>query len=440
MTGKIGKWAIILGTIVNSLILVIGILFWYDFLLEIPFESFYYPLLMSMSLVSSLFCVFLGWICVQVTKKETEQAVNENNIAVFFKSYLYVWVVVALFICIFGFMFLDFRITIMSGTILACAIFNGVAWIGTAIVCVLIWAAFNAWKNSELIGVIVALIALIVLIATLTFVGILYKTGEDYAKDYAYPYVHEEYVSEVVVHEVYEEDYDEDYEDGYEGYYEEWDYDSEDRYDLAFRFLKYRLDFEDSSSPIDLLRCWRHYSWEAESGWGEEEYIERRSNFSDVDDFLKSKSSFYSVYDESIADNDKMFPLAALYLKGWDVGVSAYKKSGAQACVKALLWAYDDIYSYSNSVEILEEMYDIMCEEVPEYYIGDEMASYRYPKLAVYMSPQVQEKMEGLSGDCTTWCDQVLLAWAYSFWARRYNDGVDTGAYTVLKIIDKFYD
>ena len=436
MTGRIGKWALILGAIVNLLIFLMGILFDYDLLPTIPIKSLYYPFLISIPIVSSLLCLFLGWICVKVSKKETTQAINENNITVFFKSYLYVWVVVATLIFIFGFVFLDFRIT-LSRVVLVSTILNGIIWIATVIVCVLIWAAFNAWKNSEVIGVIIALIALIILVGTLTVVGLLYKEGENHEYDnYDYSSYYEE---DVPVEEVYEGDYTDDYEEGYDE--PDYDYDSEDKYDLAYRFFKYRLDIENTSDPVELVRSWKEYSWMSKSNWGEEEYNEELQSFRDANDFFKSKSYFYYIYDELLTNNNKISSLANHYLNGWDMSIDAYQKSGAKVCVKLLLEAHDVIYSHSNRDKILEEMYDIMCEEIPENDLGDDMVSYRYPKLFAYMSPQMQEYAKGLGGDWTTaWNERLMSSWAYSFWARRYKDGVDKGAYKVLKVIDKFYN
>ena len=432
MTVRIGKLALILGVIVNLLIFFVGILYDFELLPKVSLNNLYYPFLMCIPLVSSLLCLLLGWIFVKVSKKEAKP--TENNIAVFFKSHLYVWMLVSGLILIFGFVSLDFRVD-SPRVILVCTALNGVAWISTVIVCILIWAAFNAWKNSEVVGVIIALIALIILVGSLTIIGLLYAEGKNHAKyhsDYSSDYGEYDMPAEEVYEVVYPDDYY--YEDG--GYDWDYDYNSEDKYDLAYRFLKYRLDLNNPSRPADLLMCWKNYSWRAESEWGEEQYIEKLSDFEDSEDFYKCKNYFYYVYDECSQDNDKIASLSGHYLNDWDMGIDKYKKSGAQACVKLLLLAHDDIYSNSNSDEILGKIYNVMSES-EEF---EDLVSDTYPKLAAYMSSKTLEKMKELETNCDTqWCNDLLSGWAYSFWARRHNSGVDKGAYKVLKAIDKFY-
>ena len=162
-----------------------------------------------------------------------------------------------MFIFIFRFVFLNFRINLTHEAILVCTILNGVAWLGTVIVCILVWAAFNAWKNSEVIGVIIALIAFIILMVTLTLVGLIYYEGEKH-KYIEYSSEDEEYEP---IEEIYEGDYTDDSEEDFDN--PEYDYDSKDKYDLAYRFFKYRLDTENSPDPVYLLSNWKEYSMRA---------------------------------------------------------------------------------------------------------------------------------------------------------------------------------
>ena len=122
----------------------------------------------------------------------------------------------------------------------------------------------------------------------------------------------------------------------------------------------------------------------------------------------------------------------------YDVSLSSsvYRRSGMKFLVNALVISHDDIYSNYNSTETLNDMYLIMNGDENGY--GDVMVSDRYPELKKYMSDEAFEKMKRTDYR-NEWQDKFIASWAYSFWARRHNDGVDKAAYKILKAIDRLY-
>ncbi len=430
MSEKIGKWHLIFGAVSILLLLSYGFL-QKGILPSLQIENIPFYVLLAVPLTSALLCLLLAWIVSAQTKKSNRNEAGnkpDNNISIFFKSYLYLWTIVALAIAGAGALYHNYVAANPDSDILVAMIAMSIAWTGTIIVCILIWAAFNIWKSNEVIGVIVGLIGILLLAVTGFTTAYFYNeicTTEDSSSTYYGDYDGgDDYEAAAV-------EPSEDYED----YEADRVYSDYELYDNSFTFMKYKLNIESVYDPVQLLRYWKYYGWHPE-------YDEDRG-ISSYRHYRECEDCFDKQYDNAYNDSEALQSLSDFYANNLTdyLTPETYQQSGAKNLVKMLLIAREDIYSHENKNDILNNMYDVMCEEVPEAYQDDIMVSCRYPKLYPYMSIEAGAQIVANSGEnATDWEKQTLAAWAYSFWARRHHDGVDGTAFKILKTIDKLYN
>jgi len=435
-TEKIGKISLILGAVLSILLIIAGFIIKQTDLFSSIFDddrgNFFLFMLMPFTVM--FISHLTAWlICLKTKKNNEPQKEESNKIAVFFKSYLYLWSIVTILIAVCGFIFWDENVKLLSTVFLINALIMGVVWFCTVIVCIMIWAAFNAWKANEFVGVIVAIISFIMFAGTIVLAGVLY---DYYANDFKVREYDEFYAQEYGEYDENTEYVEYEYEDEYddENYVYEED-DNETDLEKAFRFMKHRLELEHQQRAIDLIRNWGWYNS------GRDNYDKYNENFNGKRDFINCKNIFYSLKEENMSSKSGLEVITnnfreITYENGYILSPSDFDRSGARDCLKILLLAYDDIYSKKNAKKILREMYEIMSNE--EYWNKES-------QLRPYMSDEVIDEINGINNrtgsiDDVEWATNHLATWAYSFWARRYNDKIDKTVYTILKIIDTLYE
>ena len=427
-TEKIGKLSLILGAILSVLLVIVGLISMKTDLCSSIFSSDkgHYALFMFIPFGAMLVSHLTAWlICLKTKKNDELQQEKSNNMGVFFKTYLYLWTIVTILIVVSGFLLFDFPVRSLSAVFCGNALILGVAWLSTVVVCIMVWAAFNAWKTNEVVGVVVAVIAFLLLLGATFLVGVLYDNNlraHQIYENYTYG---EEYSYTATP----EYEYEGDYYEHYEGVEDESDM------ERAFRFMKYRLELENEQRAIDLIRNW---------GWwnsGRDNYTSGYGDFGGESHFQNCKSEFYALKANNMRNNDGLMSIANHYSniannRGYPLSPSDFERSGAKDCWKILLLAYDDIYSKKNSKKVLREIYKIMTKH--DGY-------YNFSELRPYMSDDVIDEINNINNRTGTihdveWATEALSGWAYSFWARRHHDNVDKTAHTILKIIDFLYN
>ena len=457
MTERIGKLSLIFGTILSILCAIAGLIFLQTDLFSDFFgnETGYYPVFTLMPFVAMFLSHLTAWlICLIKTKKNSElPQETPNTIGVLFKSYFYLWIIITIAIALGSFIFLNFHVYNLPMVFGSNALWLSIAWLCTVIVCIMVWAAVNAWKATEAAGVVVAIIAFLVLAGTSTLVGALYYDNADsysvarnnQAREAAYDAVKAYEINqarEAAIREAEIAAANAAANSEQAEYVDE----SESGVDRALRFMRFKFELENEQRAIDLIRNWTYWysSWK-ESDYG---YSNSRDYFNGPMHFHRSKGDFYllingnmrnnSVLESFVTNNhDKTSQIGNILYK------RAFERSGASDCLKILLWAYDDIYSKENSDSTLREIYNYMMREPEnsEYYYG--VKESHYEGLRPYMSDDVVLNINRIcrrNTDDVEWATGSMATWAYSFWARRHNDKVDKVVYRILKIVERVYN
>jgi hypothetical protein len=98
------------------------------------------------------------------------------------------------------------------------------------------------------------------------------------------------------------------------------------------------------------------------------------------------------------------------------VSEEIFQKQGIKRLILSLIIAYDDIYYLNErtSNDILRDIYETMSE-----HHFNSLANY-FPLISANIS---ESFLSGVFMDKNKKLDRGLVVWAYSFWARRYNEG-----------------
>ncbi|MDR2886284.1 MAG: hypothetical protein LBU95_05850 [Rikenellaceae bacterium] len=379
----------------------------------------HYWLFTLFPLGAAVVSLLLAWILARSgAKTQTEE--KEGGVAAFYKAHLYLWTITALGVAGCGLLAGTHYLYFPGEVLPDVLIVAGLLWMGVMMVGAVVWAAFNAWRSSEILGVVLGIIA----VAMLGGAGAL-------AAGYSYHRIN---------------NYDQVYAQNWEGYNPEYagddecdpveyDGDGEADYGLAYRFLLDRMRVNDGGQdPEDMLRRWES------NGWAEDDYRNFEDKYADYEDFDITRSVFYATYSHCAADITALSDLSD-YMQTDSFSFpsrQAYKKSGAAVLVHALLASWDDIHGTENADQTIEAIHQVMtltadvsADVVPDFY---------FPRLRDYITESSYADICRKAGfEQDSYSAKYVAGWAYSFWARRHNEGTDQIAHNILKMVDNFY-
>ncbi|MCC8153734.1 MAG: hypothetical protein LIP01_05655 [Tannerellaceae bacterium] len=116
-----------------------------------------------------------------------------------------------------------------------------------------------------------------------------------------------------------------------------------------------------------------------------------------------------------------------------------YTKTGMRTTVHQLLLTYDDIMEENQDVNRLIEIGKVMDENgkmyIPDESYEEEEKRFFHAVAALTHAADYAEEFTGWSGRT----DYQRITWAYSFWTRRYYEGIHQEVHTILKQIEQVY-
>ena len=350
-----------------------------------------------------------------------------NRIGVFFKTYFYFWTVLSIIVFVCGSIFSNSFVEVASHIIIINFFAMGAAWLLVVFFSVMIWATVSAWKAAKLTSIIFGFIAFF-LFGLISLCGILYFDDAKYYQQYYAYQTYDDYDfqdSEVIETQERAQETD------------NYNPASETDMDRAFSFLRYKMGLDKEQHAMQLVGNWTG-SWK-DDAFGQ---YDSRNYFQSLSHFQQSQSNFYTLINRGMGSNSVLTSIADFYRNSWGerrrtlLSRNAFVNSGASDCLKVLMWVYDDIYSKEDHEDVLREIYDFMADEKnlsTNYFEGLShiIDTEVYDKILTMASRDVDYAME--------WAATGLSVWAYSFWARRYNDSVDGTVYSILKIIEGIY-
>ena len=453
MISRIGKLSLIFGTFLSILCLAMGLvseLFgWFKDLFVSEYA--YYPFFALMPLAAMLLSHLAAWlICFFKARKNSFYSQKmHNSIGVLFKTYFYLWASVAVLIAAGGFIFLSFDVHYLQTVFAVEQSLLSLAWFCVVVVSAMVWAVVGAWKVAKFVGSIVAFLTFLLFAIASVTVGAFYHFN---ATAHEYRPIHRTQGHEAAIREAQREmpqtpqfPQTQNIVSNEANVSNEEDFDaSETDIDRAIRFAKFKFELETEQRPIDLIRHWSYW-WSSykESDFGYSN--SSREFFRDPIDFHRSKADFYFLVNSHMK-NDHLLSFwiehnsQRINPREGAFSRNAFVRSGASDCVKILLWAYYDIYSRDDSERILREIYNHMSRE-PEPHEYSNLPPH-YEILRPLMSDKVVDDINRIcirNTDDVEWATASMARWAYSFWARRYNDRVDNTVYRILKIVERMY-
>ena len=111
------------------------------------------------------------------------------------------------------------------------------------------------------------------------------------------------------------------------------------------------------------------------------------------------------------------------------IPISRFNGTASEALLQQLTVAHNDLYG-DNGFSRLRNIYSQMTD------ISHSYASEYYDDIKQYINQDYLHYFNDKDGDFY----QGAAVWAYSFWARRYVEGTDDIAYTILRQINEHYE
>lgn len=215
------------------------------------------------------------------------------------------------------------------------------------------------------------------------------------------------------------------------------DEESEEMSNVIKYFIHVRLPLANEKS--DVFYVLQHW-WYVPSGEDFESsqlsYFYDSNEWDSKQEFMQTAQDFRTLQEYLTGDANELLSAFQRYFPQIKSSFpkSDYKNSAAAVLVKCLLATHDDLYADSNtSSNRLQGIYDTMTENEKEWDVTE------YYSLILPYTSDVISKKRILADADNDWLVQQVSVWAYSFWARRYQEGTDEAALTMLNMITNYY-
>ncbi len=380
-------------------------------------------------------CSIIGLICCLIIKPKQSQVVEKKKSAIFYPFFFFSFGLTSLLpvpLCL-AFIFNPFHFCYhIDYNFFIPAVYMGC--LALALVqAALLMSAVTMWKVNKVVSfMLFAFVAISFLACVLPG-----WVGYEIADKDSYKYYSDSYYdnsdSAVAEPATYEGDDYEEPEPVLSNLWESSEYDK-DSVSLAVGYFSERIRQMENeySNVLDLWTYGHNSSYtynEDDLYYGDDE----KKIWPDKSDFYQAFRNQIKIVSYLQGNNDLILKAFMAYngILFDAISSKVYYRSGAAELLAALSHAHDDLYDTGNSSSRLSKIYKLMTN------IEHSVASEYYDDIKIHADKETLESyFKTDSGEI----DERLVVWAYSFWARRYHDGTEEAAYSILQDIIGNYE